>query len=114
MKEETRNRKQSKIKVLHELKKEARFNVWILKKMGYSVNIESVSDGKSFKEMDWSEIYSFENFWIYENRRCILCGCNYSDLRNFTKLAKRYKHLYGVKRLHNCTDEIVAKMRKAC
>ena len=33
MKEETKNRKQNKIQVLRELKKEARFNIWLLRKI---------------------------------------------------------------------------------
>lgn len=110
MKEETKNRKQNKIQVLRELKKEARFNIWLLREMGYSVVIESISDGKSYKEMEWSEIYSYENFWIHENNKCVLRGGSFAELRRFTQLVKRYKHNYGVKNLHNYTNEIISKV----
>lgn len=110
MKEETKNRKQSKRKALQELQREARINIWQLGKWGYSVDIESIDNDICHKEMTWGDIYSYENFWIHENGRCILRGCSYSGLRNFTKLAKRYKHNYGVRKLHNYTDEIIAKI----
>lgn len=111
MKEETRKRKQSKRKALQELKREARFNIWQLRKWGYFVDIKSNTKNTGYKEMDWKDIYSFENFRIYERGKCILKSCNYFDLRNFAKLAKRYKHNYGVKKLNEHTQEMVAQIK---
>lgn len=110
MKKETRNRKQSKKQVLRELKKEARFNIWQLEKWGYSVEKEASTGDMGSKEIEWSEIYSFETFQIYEKGKCIFKGCGYVKLRNFTKLVKRYKHSYGVKNLHTYTDEILTQI----
>lgn len=110
MKEETRKYKQIKQQTLRELKREARANIWQLGKWGYSVDIEPVVDKTGCKELDWGEIYSFEKFHIYENGRCVFKGCSYFGLRNFTRLAKRYKHNYGVKKLHSYTNEILVQI----
>lgn len=111
MKEETRKTKQTKRQVLNELKREARANIWQLGKWGYSVDIEPIAEKVGWKEMDWGDIYSFESFWISEDGRYIFKGCTYFELRKFTKLVKRYKHNYGVKKLHSYTDEIILKIR---
>ena len=110
MTEETRKRKQNKIDTLVELKTEARFNIWQLGKWGYSVDVESSTGDISSKELNWGDIYSYESFRICEKGKCIFRGCSYIELRNFTKLVKRYKHSHGVKNLHTYTDEILAQI----
>lgn len=110
MTEETRKRKRNKIDTLTELKTEARFNIWQLGKWGYSVEKEASADDIGSEELEWSDIYSFESFRIFEKGKCIFKGCGYVELRNFTKLVKRYKHSHGVKNLHTYTDEILAQI----
>lgn len=110
MTEETRKRKRNKIDTLTELKTEARFNIWQLGKWGYSVEKEASADDIGSAELEWSDIYSFESFRIFEKGKCIFKGCGYVELRNFTKLVKRYKHSHGVKNLHIYTDEILAQI----
>lgn len=110
MTEQTRKRKQIKIDTLTELKTEARFNIWQLGKWGYSVDIESSTGDICSKELNWGDIYSYESFHIFEKGKCIFRGCSYIELRNFTKLVKRYQHSHGAKSLHTYTDEILTQI----
>lgn len=108
MTENTRKRKLNKKELLAKLKKESRFYIWLLGKWGYSVEIvPSIYDNN--RELDWTEIYLYESFRIIQKGKCILIA-SYIQLRNFTRLVKRYRHRYGAKNIHSYTDELLAQL----
>lgn len=108
MTENTRKRKLNKKELLAKLKKESRFNIWLLGRWGYSVEIVP-SDHSTNQELDWTDIYRYESFRIIQKGNCILTG-SYIQLRNFTRLVKRYRHRYGAKNIHLYTDELLARL----
>ena len=108
MTENTRRRKRNKKELLAKLQKESRFDIWLLGKWGYTIEIvPSVHDGN--QELDWTKIYLFESFRIVQKGKCVLTA-SYIQLRNFTRLVKRYRHKYGVKNIHLYTEELLAQL----
>ena len=108
MTENTRKRKLNKKELLAKLQKESRFYIWLLRRWGYSVEIvPSVHD--SNQELDWTDIYRYETFRIIQKGNCILTA-SYLQLRNFSRLVKRYRHRYGAKNIHSYTDELLAQL----
>lgn len=108
MTENTKKRKLNKKELLAKLQKESRFNIWLLGRWGYSVEIVPSSYATN-QELDWTQIYRYESFRIIQKGNCILTA-SYLQLRNFSRLVKRYRHRYGAKNIHSYTDELLAQL----
>lgn len=101
MQDETKKRKNSKAELLSDLQREARQNIFTLKKLRFTVYIEDNRPlDYKFRELTYGELYHFETFHVYSGDNLILCDISFFTLKRFTRVAKRVRRQYGVQKLH--------------
>lgn len=109
MQESTAKRRQKKQELLDSLKRQARMNIYDLKKMRFSVEIsDNLPPNHKWRELSYQQIYDCESFWIkHSNGTILIEDGSFFTLDEFTKFVKKYRRLCGIKILGNYLDDLM-------
>ena len=107
MKPETKFQKIKDEQMLKQILSEARSIKFDFKRWGFRLVITPLNVRKGWKRMTPEEIYQPETYSLFLNDECIFADMFIFDLRKIYKLAKRYKHDHGIRKLRENIKEII-------
>lgn len=103
-------RRHKKQELLNNLKRQARMNIYELKKMRFDVEIWDNLPKTKWRELTFSEIYEAETFFVrHNNGQTLIEDCPFQVLDCFTKFLKQYRKTkgHGIKCLGDNLDDMM-------